>query len=69
MLLVLGPISSGKSQLLRQVLLSDRLDIPVSRFGGDDLSDASVMTKSLTLALAAQLIALEKVKQRLCAVV
>ena len=68
-MLVLGPVSSGKTRLLRWVLLSDRLDTSVSWFSGKDLSDASVMTWSLTLALAAQLTALEKVKQGLSAVV
>ena len=68
-LLVLGPVSSGKTRLLRRVLLSDRLDTPVSWFSGNDLSDASVMTFSLKLALAAQLAALKKVKQGLSAVV
>ena len=69
MLLVLGPASSGKTWLLRQVLLSDRLDTPVSYFSGNNLSDASVMARSLTLALTAQPTALEKVKEGLSAVV
>ena len=31
---ILGPRSSGKSRLLREVLLSDRLDTPVSFLSG-----------------------------------
>ena len=50
MLLVLGPGSSGKTRLLQEVLLSDKLDTPVSWFSGRDqkLSDASVMAEALT---------------------
>ena len=65
MLLVLGPASGGKTRLLGQVPLSGRLDTPLSWFSGNDMSDASVMTKSLTLALPAHLTPLEKVKQGL----
>ena len=68
-LLILGPVSSGKTRLLRRVQLSDRLDTPVSWFSGNDLSDAGVMTKSLPRALAAQLAALDMVKHGLSAVV
>lgn len=49
-LLVLGPRSTGTSRLLKHVLLSGRLDNPVSWFSGREhrLSDASVMTQRLT---------------------
>ncbi len=62
MLLVLGPRSSGKTRLLREVLLSGKLDTPVSWFSGRDqkLQDASIMAQALTRELNAQLNALEK---------
>ena len=61
-LLVLGPRSSGKTRLLREVLLSGKLDTPVSWFSGRDqkLEDASIMAQALTRELNAQLNALEK---------
>ena len=67
MLLVLGPLSSGKTRLLREVLLSGKLDTPVSWFSGryQKLSDASVMAEALTRELAAQLTALEKLGEGL----
>ena len=53
MLLVLGPRSSGKTRLLREVLLSGKLDTPVSWFSGRDqkLSDAGVMAQALSREL------------------
>ena len=65
MLLVLGPLSSGKTRLLREVLLSGKLDTPVSWFSGRDqkLSDANVMAEALSRELLAQLNALEKIGQ------
>ena len=62
MLLVLGPLSSGKTRLLQEVLLSGKLDTPVSWFSGHDqkLSDASVMAEALSRELVAQLNALKK---------
>ena len=62
MLLVLGSLSSGKTLLLRKVLLSGKLDTPVSWFSGREqkLSDASVMAEALSRELVAQLSALER---------
>ena len=61
LLLVLGPLSSGKTRLLQEVLRSDKLDTSVSWFSGRDqkLSDASVMAEALSHELVAQLNALE----------
>ena len=66
-LLVLGPRSSGKTRLLREVLLSSKLDTPVSWFSGRDqkLEDASIMAQALTRELNAQLNALEKLGMRM----
>ena len=63
LLLVLGPLSSGKTRLLQEVLRSGKLDTPVSWFSGRDqkLSDASVMAEALSRELVAQLNALEKI--------
>ena len=63
LLLVLGPLSSGKTRLLQEVLRSGKLDTPVSWFSGRNqkLSDASVMAEALSRELVAQLNALEKI--------
>ncbi len=53
MLLVLGPCSSGKTRLLQEVLLSGKLDTPVSWVSGRDekLENASIMAQALTRKL------------------
>ena len=58
-------LSAVGTRLLREVLLSGKLDTPVSWFSRryQKLSDASVMAEALTRKLAAQLNALEKLRQ------
>ena len=64
MLLLLGPRSSGKSRFLKEVLLSDRLDTPVSFFNGRvELSHACVLVERLWVELKAQLNALDEPEQ------
>ena len=53
MLLVLGPRSGGKTRLLQEVLLSGKLDTPVSWVSGRDEKpeNASILAQALTRKL------------------